>query len=152
MIMTEWQGKEITIPDILVYKILGRDTLCSDLWNKPFRIFTYIDSVGCTGCRFRLSEWKMLVDSCRQQSLDVSFIFVVHSSNFKHFTIDVKNHHFDEPIVYDYKNQFHRLNRFPPEPYRTFLLDNQNRVQIIGNPVETPQLWELYKAVITQSQ
>ena len=57
---------------------------------------------------------------------------------------------FDEPIIYDYHNQFFKLNQFPPDPYRTFLLDKQNKVQLIGNPVETPQLWELYNKVITQ--
>ena len=151
-IIQDWQEKEIVKPDIINYKILGKDTVCNELWDKPFRVLTYIDSVGCTGCRLRLPEWKMLIDSCRQQSIDISFIFIVHSSDFLSFTSDVKYQEFSEPIIYDYQNQFYKLNRFPPEPYRTFLLDSQNRVQLIGNPIETPQMWELYKKVITQSK
>jgi hypothetical protein len=84
--------------------------------------------------------------------MDVAFIFAVYSSDFKRFTFDVKFHEFDCPIIYDCEDQFYKLNRFPPDPYRTFLLDGQNRVQLTGNPVENPQIWELYKEVITQSQ
>jgi hypothetical protein len=97
----EWQGKEILIPPDLKYKTLGRDTLCPELWNKPYKIFTYVDSAGCTGCRFRLAEWKELTDSCRRQQMDVAFIFAVYSSDFNRFTFDVKFHEFDSPIIYD---------------------------------------------------
>lgn len=151
-IVQEWQSKEIIIPDQLTYKILGKDTLCDELWKSPFRIFTYIDSIGCTSCRLRLPEWKALIDSCREQSIDVSFIFAVHSSDFKRFTNDVKFHEFDEPIIYDFENRFYRLNRFPDDPYRTFLLNHENRVLLIGDPIGNPHLWQLYKKTIKQSK
>ena len=60
----EWYGKEILLPAEMTFKSLGKDTLCSDLLNKPYKIFTYIDSIGCTSCQLGLSEWKELIDSC----------------------------------------------------------------------------------------
>ena len=148
-VVTEWQGKEIVIPEDIHYKILGRDTICDHLWAKPFRVFTYIDSVGCTSCQLQLQEWKELINFCKQQSIDISFVFVVHSSDFTKFTNDVKLYKFKEPIVYDYENQFHQMNKFPPYPYRTFLLNSKNQVQLIGSPIDNPQIWDLYKKVIT---
>jgi hypothetical protein len=146
----EWQGKEIIIPDEITFKSLGSDTVCSYLWDKKYKIFTYIDSIGCTSCQLGLSEWKILIDSCNRQQLDVGFIFAVHSSDFKIFSLEIQLRMFDYPIIYDYQNQFQNLNLFPPAPYRTFLLDKDNKVKLIGTPINNHKIWELYKKVIEQ--
>jgi hypothetical protein len=149
-IIQEWQGKEILIPSDISFKSLGRDTASYYLWNNPYKIFTYIDSIGCSSCQLGLYEWKLLIDSCRLQPIDIGFIFAVHSSDFKRFNEEVRLDNFDYPIIYDEHNYFEKLNKFPSAPYRTFLLDKDNKVILIGSPINNPQLWELYKNVITQ--
>lgn len=144
----EWQGREIAIPANVTFKTLGRDTLCYDLLDKPFKILTYIDSTGCTSCQFGLHAWRGIIQLCRQQQLDVGFIFVVHSGDFRHFDADVLLYSFDYPIVYDYHDDFDKLNHFSPAPYRTFLLDKENKVQLIGSPIGNPQVWDLYLETI----
>ncbi len=152
-IVQEWQGKEIMAPTEMKFKTLGRDTICRhSLWNKPYKIFVYIDSIGCTSCQLGLLEWKSIIDSCYQQQIDIGFIFAVHSSNYRQFDGEVRFNKFDYPIIYDYHNRFDKLNHFPPAPYRTFLLDKNNKVQLIGSPINNPKMWELYKKVISQSQ
>lgn len=151
-IIQEWQGKEIIIPTDITFKTLIKDTLCSDIWNKPYKVFTYIDSIGCTSCKMGLLEWKAKILLCHQQKIDLDFIFAVHSSNFNRFEADVLINNFDFPIIYDYNNDFEKLNHFPPVPYRTFLLDKDNKVLLIGSPINNPKMWELYKKTITQSK
>jgi len=151
-IIQEWHGKEIVIPTDVVFKILGRDTLCASLWDASYKIFTNADSVGCSSCQLGLPLWKAFIDSCRLQKIDIEFIFAVHSSNFKRFDGEVRIYDFDHPIIYDYKDSFDKLNHFPPAPYRTFLLDKDNKVLLIGSPINNPKMWELYQKVITQSQ
>lgn len=34
--------------------------------------------------------------------------------------------------------------------YHTFLLDRQNRVVLVGNPIGNERLWELYKKEIRE--
>jgi hypothetical protein len=148
----EWQGKEIEVPEQVEYKILGRDTLCSNFWNKPYKILTYIDSVGCSSCQMGLPYWREIIESFERHQLDVAVLFVIHSSNYHLLNAELKASEFNYPVIYDYHNSFDKLNRFPPAPYRTFLLDKDNKVRLIGSPVESPQIWELYKKVITQSQ
>ena len=150
-IIQEWQGKEIIIPnEEIIYKISGRKIEDADLWSKSYKIFTYIDSVGCTSCQMGLNQWKELIDSCRDQLIDISFLFVVHSSNFTEFEDELLLYEFDYPIIYDYENTFERLNRFPSTPYRTFLLDKENKVILIGSPKNNRKLWNLYKQEITR--
>lgn len=141
----EWIGQKINIPDGIVFKALGKDTLYSDIWDKPYKIFTYIDSAGCTSCQMHLPEWKAIIRLCHQQHIDVGFIFAVHSSNFKHFEEGILASYFDYPIIYDFHNRFEKMNHFPPVPNRTFLLDKENRILLVGSPINNSKVWELYK-------
>ncbi len=151
-IIKEWRGKEIILPEKMEYKIMGRDTLCSDLWDKPYKILTYVDSVGCTSCQLGLSQWKTLMDSCNQNCMKVSFLFAVYSTNYKRFGYELIIDEFNHPIIYDRNNDFFKLNKFPKAPYRTFLLDQNNKVLLVGSPIGNPQMWALYKKVIMQSK
>jgi len=127
-IIKKWQGREILIPDEIIFKTLGRDTVYTHLWEKTYKIFTYIDSIGCSSCQLGLTDWKKLINICQQQKIDLEFVFVVHSSDFEHFDNDVILYDFDYPIIYDYHNRFNKLNKFPPIPYSTFLLDTDFHV------------------------
>ena len=147
----EWQGKEIQLPSgTIEYKIMGRDTSCFELWNKPFKIFTFIDSVGCTSCRLGLPQWKEVIESSIGQLLNVSFIFIINSSDYEMLEHFVIAHDFNYPLIYDYQNEFDRLNHFAQIPYRTFLLDKDNKVLLIGSPIDNPKMWELYLKVISR--
>ena len=151
-IVYKWQGRKIRMPrNEMQFKIMGRDTLCVDLWNKPYKIFTYVDSIGCTSCQLGLPKWKELIDSCILQQMNVSFLFVVHSNDYEEFERALKIFEFSYPIIYDYKNDFEKLNHFPPAPFRTFLLGKDNKVEAIGTPVDNPALWELYKKIINSA-
>ena len=144
----EWAGKKIIIPSNIRFKSLNKDTLCSYLWEKQYKIFIYVDSTGCASCKMGMFEWKGKIQLCKQQNMDIGFIFVVHPSNFHSFEADILMSYFDYPIIYDYNNDFEKLNHFPPAPYRTFLLDKENRVQVIGSPINNPEIWEQYKSII----
>ena len=145
-IIQEWQYKEINIPDETHYKVLGRDTVCAYFSDKPYKILTYIDSVDCIGCQFDIYNWKRFIDSCDDSI--VNFIFVVCSPDYEFLEYALNEFHFNIPVIYDYIDVFNKINHFPPAPYRTFLLDKDNRVVLVGSPLHSPQLWDLYKRTI----
>jgi len=147
-IINEWRGKEIILPARMEYKIMGRDTVCNDIWDKQYKIFTYVDSVGCTSCQLGISQWKNLIDSTKNKN--VSFIFAVHSTNYTDFNYELLLDGFNHPIIFDQHNDFYKLNHFPKFPYRTFLLDKDNKVILIGTPTNNPKIWELYKQQFSQ--
>ena len=54
------------------------------------------------------------------------------------------------PVCFDEMDDFNRLNHFPGEmTFQTFLLDKDNKVVAIGNPVHNPKLKELYLKILT---
>ena len=60
-----------------------------------------------------------------------------------------KKNSFNYPLFYDYKNKVGELNMFSKEPrFQTFLLNQNNEVILIGNPIDNKYLWNLYKQTI----
>ena len=56
---------------------------------------------------------------------------------------------FNYPICIDVENLFNKLNHFPSDiNYQTFLLDKDNKVLAIGNPVLNPKVKDLYLRII----
>jgi hypothetical protein len=149
-IVQEWQGKKIIKPFNIEYKILGRDTIFSDIWDKPYKILTYLDTVGCTSCQFKQYLWKKTIDSCMINQLNVGFLFVIHTSDFELFEYDLIASGFNYPVIYDRLNEFGKLNHFSSTPYNTFLLDKNNNVLLVGSPINNSKMWELYKKTINQ--
>ena len=142
----EWQGKKIQIPQNIIWKFNGKDTSCYNLLNSSFKILVYVDSVGCTPCKLKVDRWKSLIDSCQQSFLDVSFLFVLHAHDFEEIEMEFLLHDFNYPVIYDPQNYFDRLNHFPQNQlFQVFLLDGENEVLLIGSPITSTQIWELYK-------
>jgi hypothetical protein len=65
-VVKEWKGKTIVFPENLQCSVLGKDTvsnICSDLFQRDYKILFYIDSTGCSGCRLNLSGLKQLIET-----------------------------------------------------------------------------------------
>lgn len=144
-LVKEWQGKEILFPEGLETKIFGRDTFCPELLTTPYKILNFTDTSGCTECQLKLYEWKLLKQQTDSLNLHVSFVFIAWQTAYQ----DLENlqliNQCDIPIFYDREGQFMKLNRFPQRKgFQTFLLDADNRVVLIGNPLDSKNLRELY--------
>ena len=79
----------------------------------------------------------------------VSFLFVFHPKNKKEISFLLKRDRFLYPVFIDEKGDFDALNHFPSDVnFQTFLLDSQNKVLAIGNPVHNKKVRDLYLQII----
>jgi len=137
--------KEVVIPQNIIYKSITTDTISKHIFNHSYKILVYVDSVGCTGCRLGLVEWKAFIDRCQSKRYDVGFLFVIQSSDYRKFEQKLETNNFIYPVIYDLADNFNRLNRFPKEDeFRTFLLDKDNKVVLIGSPIRNERIWKMY--------
>ena len=150
-LVQEWDGKEISFPVQAVFTVQGRDTVDFRWQAAPYRIVTYVDSIGCTSCKLQLPKWKQLIaetDSLFGKE-KLSYVFFFHPKDARELTYLTRRDAFTYPVCFDREDAFNRVNRFPSEmALQTFLLDKDNRVVAIGNPVHNPQVKELYLNVI----
>ena len=149
-LVNEWNGKEIKFPSRSVFTIQGKDTVEVEFGNADYKVVMYIDSVGCTSCKLQLPRWKQLVsevDSLTGGS--VPFLFYFHPKDMKELRYYTRRDKFTYPVCFDEKDELNRLNRFPSDmTFQTFLLDKDNKVVAMGNPVLNPKIKDLYLGII----
>lgn len=149
ILLQEWEGKEVNFPLNPIFTIQGKDTIDYKIQNT-FKILTYIDSTGCTSCKLKLTEWKKIVtevDSMQPYSTQFLFFFCPKNGMEIYQTLRVER--FNYPVCIDEKDSLNKLNHFPSEmAFQTFLLDKDNKVLAIGNPVHNPKVKELYLKII----
>lgn len=150
-LVKEWEGKEILFPAHSVFTIQGKDTVDFDFRDAEYKVVIYIDSVGCTSCKLQLPRWKNLVaevDSLTNGN--VPFLFYFHPKDMKELRYLTRRDNFEYPVCFDEKDELNQLNQFPSDmTFQTFLLDKDNKVVAIGNPVLNPKVKELYLGLVT---
>ena len=150
-LVNEWNGKEIKFPARSVFTIQGKDTVKLEFSNVDYKVVTYIDSVGCTSCKLQLSRWKKLVEEVDSLTNGrVPFLFYFHPKDRKELRYLTRRDDFTYPVCFDERDELNRLNQFPTDmTFQTFLLDKDNKVVAMGNPVHNPKVKELYLDLIT---
>ena len=150
-LVKEWEGKEILFPAHSTFTIQGKDTVDFEFKNTDYKIVTYIDSVGCTSCKLQLPRWKQLieeVDSLTGGS--VPFLFYFHPKDMRELRYLTRRDDFEYPVCFDEKDELNQQNQFPSDmTFHTFLLDRDNKVVAMGNPVLNPKVKELYLSLVT---
>lgn len=145
----KWIGKELKYDDA-IFTIMGKDTINFNLDDFDYKILTYVDSKGCTACQMKIEEWKEymnMVDSL--WSGKVGFIFYYAPESFRTVAFVLQEHNFDYPVIIDTVSVFRRRNSIPNNyMLQTFLLDKENRIVAVGNPVINIKIETLYNQII----
>lgn len=150
-LVAEWQGKEILFPEKVVFTRFAIDTTDFEIPQSEYKILIYVDSIGCTSCKLQLQKWKELItytDSVTDGK--ISFLFFFHPKDLKEVSYLLKRDRFDRPICIDMEDQLNKLNKFPADmTFQTFLLDKNNKVAVLGNPIHNLAVKDLYIKQIT---
>ena len=147
-ILQEWEGKTIRFPSDMVFTIQLKDTVKLSV-SEGYKILTYVDSVGCISCKLRLDQWKTLIADMELMLEPVQFLFFFSPNKQSDVYRTLKISNFSYPICIDETNSLNKLNHFPTDmAFQTFLLDKDNKVVAIGNPVHNPKVKELYLKII----
>ena len=76
-------------------------------------------------------------------------IFAFNPRNKEELIKLLKKARFNYFVYIDEPDTLNKINKFlDDDNFRTLLLDKDNRVVVIGNPVHNPRVKELYKSVI----
>lgn len=151
-LLREWDGKEIFFPPHSIFTIQGNDTVDFEVSGSQYKVVTYLDSIGCTGCQLQLAHWQKFMSEVDSVSgiNHVSFLFYLHPKDIEEVGYITRRDNFTHPICLDEKDDFNRYNHLPVEKdFHTFLLNSENQVVAIGNPVNNPKVKKLYFRVLT---
>ena len=138
-------GKELVFPDGFLFVENLSDTI-PFAYHTDFKIINYIDSMGCFSCKSQLPMWSDFIIQLKEMKVQhIEVLLVMHPREQKEAAFVIKRDNYHYPVCIDINDDFNRLNHFPEDDnFRCFLLDENNRVILIGNPVQNPRIRELY--------
>ena len=142
----EWNNKEISFPDNPVFTRFVTDTVPYRIPKTDYKVVVFVDSVGCISCKLQLPRWKEFmheVDSLSDGN--VPFVFFFQTKDVRELRYILRRDNFSHPVCIDTEDRFYRLNQFPREMmFQTFLVNSENHVKVIGNPIHNLSVKDLY--------
>ena len=145
-------GKEIILPDSL--GVMIQDVPVEyDFSFADYKVVTYIDSKGCTTCSMKLTLWNDLINEFKTiEGIDVNFLMILNKDADVDLISALKLNFFRHPVMFDPQGRFKEKNSLPSSPaYHTMLLDSDNKVVAVGNPVLSPKIKDLYRQILTEN-
>lgn len=116
--------------------------------NANFKILVYLDSLECTSCNANHhQEWELMIKECKEIEPSIALTFVIEKRNISDNVMrEYKRSCFDKSVFHDKKGEFRRKNAFLPSSnmMHVLLLDKNNKVLLVGNPLKNFKIKELY--------
>lgn len=145
-LVAEWQGREVLFPSEVIFTRYVKDTVDYTIPDTDYKILIYADESGCVACKLQLDKWKSFIaeiDSISDRTIPF-LLFLDHEDHREvHFLL--RHYQFDLPVCVDREGRLNDLNHFPKEKgFDAFLLDKNNKVLVIGNPIHNLAIRDLY--------
>ena len=150
-IVKEWVGKTIQFPVIESFCLSNKNTFPElSGKSKNYKILLYADFTDCTNCQLILKTWQMYMKEFGEK---MDFLFYFFPQDKKELLSILKNIQFNYPIYIDEQDELNKLNKLPTnQSFQCFLLDKDNKVVLLGNPINNYKIWELYKKQLFQHE
>lgn len=150
-LVSEWMNKDVLIPQDAVFISLF-DTINVDYNKYQLKIITYTDANGCIGCQLRLNEWNKFNKEIFSYTKDQLLVLKIIAPNrASEAFFELKSANYEYPVWIDLDDKFNKSNQLPEDKaFRCFLLDEKNRVLLIGDPISYPNIKELYIRTICE--
>lgn len=148
------QSSVISFPEEL-YSLNGNLFELDTLNDTPARIVIWFDSTGCNRCKaLDVYSYGFVYDYCRDSlnmNCDFTIIFSPSEDQLESVMCFIWERNIDIPIFIDVNNQFGMMNDFIPSDYKfhAFLLNDSNKIVLIGPPNYNKPMWNLYKEMIS---
>lgn len=145
--------KDHSLPSQMCLTSFVNDTVITQCTRKQssYTILSYVDTIGCTSCRLQLPKWKEMVgylDSIYPNR--VNFLMVFYPKERTKLIKYLRNERFDRFVYIDEMDSLNLMNKFlHEEHFCTFLLNKDDKIVVIGNPVLNSKVKEIYLNVIS---
>jgi hypothetical protein len=135
-------GKQVTFPDSLEYRSIYDSIV--PLPEKDIKIVIFING-ECYACLNQFIDWQDIGDSLIEEG-NVDLLFYIRTLDFNSIKQILSDIEFKYPFYIDPKGDILYLNDIPHDQkiVQTFLVDQDNKIVLIGSPVNNPKMLELY--------
>lgn len=114
-----------------------------------YKLVVYTDG-DCGQCISELYKWTEFINDNREVFKSVREIFIIYSENFQRFEYITEKAEIKLPFYYDSTNLYITQNEIYENMLQTLILDKNNKIVIVGSPIENAAMRELYRKVLSE--
>lgn len=125
-------------------------------WEQtPIKLVVYIDSIICTECTMNsLYQWYdySLIEKKYRDLFQLCFVIKSNQKDEQSLISTFRYTGLNHPIYIDKKNAFMKANPNIPmeDMYHTFLLNQNDSVVLVGDPLKNTQIKNLFEKSLEQ--
>ncbi len=149
-VVDKWIGQKITLPKNIEFinEPKTHNTAERLINGEDLKIVAYIDG-NCSACLNSLLFWQNFSKKISSLEIDCSLILYVQTENKDYFKKDVIDRlKINVPCLFDKEADFISLNKLHDQRFQAVLLDIDDKVLLIGNPVLNKKLSDLYLSTL----
>ena len=149
-------SKTVVMPSEKILTLLGKDTIYNNITIKSqLKLVIYSDSLSCATCMAgKMYLWNKIVNNIHPfgSKVSLNFIFSPAKKDMNQLISTIQRNRFKYPIIIDSIAQFEKLNPHLPKnkALHTFLLDKDNKVILVGNPLNNPKIEEMFYKIVEE--
>ena len=148
-------GTKVEIPEGLQAMLYGKDTIV-DFSNSDIKMVVLYKDMLCSVCQLsQMEEWVDFLDIAYASgnAFQILFIFSPLEDDIPKLYREMRISTFPYPIILDYNKSFISDNPEYPRDinYNIVLINSENRIIAVGNPLYNEQLKNLYISLIAKS-
>ncbi|MFR9531606.1 MAG: hypothetical protein SNH05_09625 [Rikenellaceae bacterium] len=131
----------------------GCDSPVQDYFANDLKMIVYTDSTSCNTCALnKLYLWDDLINYAKPYNGTLKFYFIFNPPKGENIRLALRNSMLDYPMLLDSLGEFERLNPHLPKnkAMHTFLLDENNNVVLVGNPLHNPKIEQMFKDIVEE--
>lgn len=141
--------KELKVDTALMRKVRALHLDENAKKRTNFKVLSYVSERDCIDCFLNhVCFWEVFQNQIMDMHLSVEYFFIIEcgDSDEKRICKELKASPIANCIWLDSKRVFCGQNPYIPEEdvFHTFLLDENNRIIIVGDPTESDEIEKLY--------
>ena len=140
-----WINRPITINHDMQYTVYGLDTVDYNHYdNAKYKMFVYVDSLGCTSCNLELHKLKKFLNLLDERmDIKLPVLLYFNNMNVNKITTLLRSYRYNDPVYIDLNGYMANKYEFT-EDLSAFLLDSLGNVKLIGYPPHDIRLEQQY--------
>lgn len=137
--------------------ISGQDTIGYLPQDYKYLMIVNVDSSACTSCKIsEVAQWNKWIELAENEKSDFAILFIFQPKSGEGFAIANKLRGYSKyfykntPFYCDEEGRFLKENfnhKIPPS-MQTMLIDDSDRVVVVGNPIENQAIKEQVMDII----
>ena len=145
-------GQTMSLPSYINHK----DILVKQQIAPRLKLVTYYNSKQCLSCVVDyLHQWKQYVELPQITAGQFKLILIFSPTDeltLKKIMLTLKVHNLENNAYIDENNELKNSRIFSSidSRFHTFLLDKDNKVILVGNPLKNPKIEELFYKIVEE--